>query len=74
VILRRSERKPKPITTWEQKGAPSAARDPKITKNSARTEKKTALKPKRGKCRFRDPLIKALLNTPYPQVIKKRLV
>jgi hypothetical protein len=29
----------------EEKGAPSTARDPKITKKAARTEKKTALKP-----------------------------
>ena len=43
--LRRSQRKPKPVTIWEQKGAPSAARDPKITKKNARTEQKTALKP-----------------------------
>jgi hypothetical protein len=42
---RRSQRKPKPTTIWEQKGAPSAAKDPKITKKTARTEKKTALKP-----------------------------
>jgi hypothetical protein len=45
MMLRRSQRTPKPKTVWEEKGAPSAARDPKITKNSARTEKKTALKP-----------------------------
>jgi hypothetical protein len=43
--LRRSERNPKPRTIWEEKGAPSAAKDPKITKQNARTEKKTALKP-----------------------------
>jgi hypothetical protein len=44
MVLRRSERKPKPVTIWEEKGAPSAARDPKIIKETARTEKKTALK------------------------------
>ena len=42
--LRRSERTRKPKTIWEQKGAPSAARDPKITKKAARTMKETALK------------------------------
>ena len=42
--LRRSERTRKPKTIWEQKGAPSAARDPKITKKAARTVEKTALK------------------------------
>ena len=30
---------------WKQKGAPSAASDPKITEISARTVEKTALKP-----------------------------
>jgi hypothetical protein len=54
--LRRSERKPKHVTIWEQKGAPSAARDPKIMKNSARTEKETALKP--------------IAAGPLPEVIK----
>jgi hypothetical protein len=44
MTLRRSQRKPKPVTIWEEKGAPSAAKDPKITKKTARTEKKTALK------------------------------
>jgi hypothetical protein len=43
--LRRSRREPRPQTIWEQKGARPAAKDPKITKKSARTEKKTALKP-----------------------------
>jgi hypothetical protein len=32
-------------TIWEQKGAPSAAKDPKITKKTARTAEKKALKP-----------------------------
>jgi Transposase IS4 len=45
MILRRSKRTPVPKTIWEQKGAPSAASDPKITKKTARTEQKTALKP-----------------------------
>ena len=43
--LRRTQRVPKPKTIWEQKGAPSAAKDPKITKKNDRTEQKTALKP-----------------------------
>ena len=42
--LRRSKRIPKSRTTWEAKGAPSAASDPKVTKNTARTEQQTALK------------------------------
>ncbi len=43
--LRRSQRQPKPKTIWEERGAPSAARDPKITKKSDRTAQQTALKP-----------------------------
>ena len=43
--LRRSQREPKPRTIWEEKGAPSAAKDPKINKKTDRTEQKTALKP-----------------------------
>ena len=43
--LRRSQRQPKPKTIWEEKNAPSAARDPKITKRTDWTEQKTALKP-----------------------------
>ena len=43
--LRRSQRTPKPVTIWEEKSAPSAAKDPKIIKKSTCTEKKTALKP-----------------------------
>ena len=31
------------IATWEAKGAPSAANDPKITKKTAQTAQKTAL-------------------------------
>jgi hypothetical protein len=45
MMSRRSQRTPRPKTIWEEKGAPSAARDPKITKKAAQTEKKTALKP-----------------------------
>jgi hypothetical protein len=45
MSLRRSKRKPVPKTIWEEKNAPSAASDPKITKNTARTAQKTALKP-----------------------------
>jgi hypothetical protein len=33
-----------PKTIWEEKGTPSAASDPKITKKTAQTEQKTALK------------------------------
>ena len=43
--LCRSQRTPKPVTIWEEKNAPSAAKDPKITKKSTHTKKKTALKP-----------------------------
>jgi hypothetical protein len=45
MALRRSKRTPVPKTIWEEKGAPSAASDLKITKNTARTVEKTALKP-----------------------------
>ena len=42
---RRSQRQRKPKTIWEEKRAPSATTDPKITKKTAQTEEKTALKP-----------------------------
>jgi Transposase IS4 len=42
---RKSHRVRKPRTIWEEKGAPPAAKDPKITKKTARTAEKTALKP-----------------------------
>jgi hypothetical protein len=42
---RKSHRVHKPRTIWEQNGAPYAAEDPKITKKTARTVEKTALKP-----------------------------
>ena len=42
---RKSQRLRKPRTIWEEKGAPAAAKDPKITKTTARTVEKTALKP-----------------------------
>jgi Transposase IS4 len=42
---RKSQRQRKATTIWEEKRAPSAASDPKITKKTARTEEKTALKP-----------------------------
>jgi hypothetical protein len=45
MILRRSKLTPVPKTIWEEKCAPSAASDPNITKKTARTEQKTALKP-----------------------------
>ena len=43
--LRRSKHIPKPKTIWEAKGAPSTASDPKVTKNTARTEQRTVFKP-----------------------------
>ena len=43
--LRRSQREPKPRTIWEEKGASSAAKDPKINKKTDRTEQKTTFKP-----------------------------
>ena len=45
MILRRSKRTPVPRTIWEEKGAPSSASDPKITKKPVRTEQETAFKP-----------------------------
>jgi hypothetical protein len=42
---RKSHRVRRPRTIWEQKGAPSAAKNPKITRNTARIVEKTALKP-----------------------------
>ena len=45
MILRRSKHTPVPKTIWEEKDAPSAASDPKITKKSVRTEQETAFKP-----------------------------
>jgi Transposase IS4 len=42
---RKSQRLRKPATIWKEKGAPSAANDPKITKKTVRTVEKTALKP-----------------------------
>jgi hypothetical protein len=56
MILRRSKRKPVPKTIWQEKGAPSAASDPKITKETARIEKKTALKP--------------ILISPLPEILE----
>jgi Transposase IS4 len=45
MILRRSKRTPVPKVAWEEKSVHSAALDPKITKNTARTAQQTALKP-----------------------------
>jgi hypothetical protein len=42
---RKSHRVRKTHIIWEQKGAPPAAKDPKITKKTARTAEKTALQP-----------------------------
>jgi hypothetical protein len=56
MILRRSKRTPIPKTIWEEKSAPSAAPDPKITKKTARTAQKTALKP--------------IITSPLPETIE----
>jgi hypothetical protein len=45
MALRKSHRARKPRTIWEERGAPPAAKDPKITKRTAQTAEKTALKP-----------------------------
>jgi hypothetical protein len=45
MILCRSKRISVPTIKWKEKGAPSAALDPKIPKNAARTTQKTTLKP-----------------------------
>jgi hypothetical protein len=42
---RKSQRARKPITIWEEKKAPPAASDPKITKKIARIRPETALRP-----------------------------
>jgi hypothetical protein len=42
---RKSQRTPKPLTKWEEKRAPSAALDPKLTAQTDRTNPQTALKP-----------------------------
>jgi hypothetical protein len=44
MSLRKSERKRKAVTIWEEKEALSAANDPKISRKAARTEQETALK------------------------------
>jgi Transposase IS4 len=45
ITPRKSGRLRKARTSWGKKGAPSAAKDPKIPKKAAYTVKKTALKP-----------------------------
>lgn len=45
MICRRTGRIRKARTIWEEKGALPATKDPKITKEAARTVEKTALKP-----------------------------
>jgi hypothetical protein len=45
MLQRRLQRVPKLITIWEEKKAPSAALDPKITTVTTRTRPETALKP-----------------------------
>ena len=45
MTSRKSHHVRKTRIIWEQKGTPSAANDPKITKKNARTAEKTALKP-----------------------------
>jgi hypothetical protein len=42
---RKSHRVRKARTIWKQKGAPPAAKDKKITRKTAHTVEKTALKP-----------------------------
>jgi hypothetical protein len=42
---RKSQRTRKPITIWEEKKAPPAASDPKITNKTARIRPETALQP-----------------------------
>jgi hypothetical protein len=44
MSLRKSERKRKAVTIWEEKAAPHAANDPKIPRKATRTEQGTALK------------------------------
>ena len=44
MTSRKSQRQRKPRTIWEEKGAPSAASDPKLTKKAVRTIEKTVLK------------------------------
>ncbi len=45
VTPRKTGRLRKARTVWEQAGAPSTAKDPKIPQKAARTAKNTALKP-----------------------------
>jgi Transposase IS4 len=45
MLIRRSQRAPKPVTIWEEKKAPSAGSDPKLTAQTARNRPETALKP-----------------------------
>jgi Transposase IS4 len=42
---RKSQRKRKAVTIWEEKEAPPAAKDPKIPKKADRTKQTSALKP-----------------------------
>jgi hypothetical protein len=42
---RKSQRSRRPITIWEEKKAPPAASDPKITEKTARNRPETALRP-----------------------------
>jgi hypothetical protein len=44
MILRRSKRTSVPTTRWEEKAAPSAAVDPRITKKTVKTKQKTSFK------------------------------
>jgi Transposase IS4 len=45
MLPRKSQRRPKPITIWEEKKAPPAASDPKLGSETARNKPETALKP-----------------------------
>jgi hypothetical protein len=42
---RKSQRAPKPITIWEEKKAPPAASNLKVTEKTAQNQSETALKP-----------------------------
>jgi hypothetical protein len=45
MLPRKSQRRPKSITIWEEKKAPPAASDPKLSSKIVRNKPKTALKP-----------------------------
>jgi hypothetical protein len=45
MLSRKSQRRPKPITIWEEKKASPAASDPKLSSETAQNKPKTTLKP-----------------------------